>query len=59
MNDTWFFWLVFFIEMTILKCPWFGQIDHIKRPYLIKLTILIWLANLLVMPTSLPTYLLT
>jgi hypothetical protein len=41
------------------RCPWPSQINHTKWPCLIKLVILIWLANLLVMPTKQPIYLLT
>ncbi len=33
-----------------LRCLWSNQIDHIEWSCLIKLAILIWLVNLLVMP---------
>jgi hypothetical protein len=40
------------------RCPWPSQINHTKWPCLVKLAILIWLANLLTMPTIyLSTYL--
>jgi hypothetical protein len=39
--------------------PMASQIGHTKWPCIIKSAILIWLVNLLAMPTKLPTYLLT
>jgi hypothetical protein len=52
MKDTWFFWLVFFIVMTInkkgqiflngsSKCQGLRQIGHTKWPCLVKLAVLI------------------
>ncbi len=38
-------------------CPWPSQISHTKWSCLVELTTLIWLVNLLVMPTKIPTYL--
>jgi hypothetical protein len=37
--------------------PMVTQIDHTKWPCLVKLVILIWLTNLLAMPTKVFTYL--